>query len=98
LTEQLQEYANVAGEDVVDHLRQLCAPLKGMCVVHVNSTRVGGGVAEILRKLVPLKRELGIDANWEVIEGPRGFFSTTRPSSRTRPAGPGSGSGAATST
>ena len=74
----LAQYANAAGSSVVDHLRQLAHPLEGMRVVHVNSTRVGGGVAEILAKLVPLKRELGIDASWEVISGDAGFFKTTK--------------------
>ncbi len=74
----LDEYAKVAGENVVDHLRQLSAPLAGMKVVHVNSTKLGGGVAEILTKLVPLKRELGIDASWEVITGDADFYSTTK--------------------
>ncbi len=74
----LGQYAEVAGKDVVDHLRQLAAPLSGMRVVHVNSTRVGGGVAEILAKLIPLKRELGIDARWEVIDGNPQFFRTTK--------------------
>ncbi len=74
----LEEYARVAGESAVDHLRQLSTPLEGMKVVHVNSTRVGGGVAEILEKLVPLKQELGIDATWEVIEGDAEFYATTK--------------------
>jgi trehalose synthase len=74
----LDEYAAVAGVDVVEHLRQLAAPLRGMKVVHVNSTRVGGGVAEILDKLVPLTRELDIDASWEVITGEGEFFDCTK--------------------
>lgn len=74
----LDRYAPLAGWDVVDQLRQLSEPLRGLHVVHVNSTRVGGGVAEILAKLIPLKRELGIDATWEVIEGDGGFFKTTK--------------------
>ena len=78
MTTLLDGYASVAGEDAIDQLRQLCAPLRGMRVVHVNSTRVGGGVAEILAKLVPLKRELGIDATWEVITGDDDFFVTTK--------------------
>ncbi len=49
-----------------------------MKVVHVNSTRVGGGVAEILFWMVSLMRELGIDASWEVIEGDNDFFKTTK--------------------
>lgn len=78
MTGLLESYAEVAGEDVVDHLRQLAAPLKGMKVVHVNSTRAGGGVAEILGKLVPLKNELGIDAGWETIRGNAAFFAITK--------------------
>ncbi len=74
----LDEYAGVAGEDVIDHLRQLAAHLRGRKVVHVNSTRVGGGVAEILSKLVPLARELDLDVSWEVIAGESEFFECTK--------------------
>lgn len=74
----LDDYARVAGEDVINHLRQLAAPLQGMKLVHVNSTRVGGGVAEILDKLVPLTRELGLDCRWEVISGEAGFYQCTK--------------------
>jgi trehalose synthase len=74
----LARYADAAGPSVVDHLKQLATPLAGMRVVHVNSTRVGGGVAEILAKLIPLKQELGIDTRWEVISGDEDFFRTTK--------------------
>ncbi len=74
----LERYADAAGPQVVDHLRPLAAPLEGLRVVHLNSTRVGGGVAEILAKLVPLKKELGIDATWEVVGGDADFFRTTK--------------------
>lgn len=74
----LDEYASVAGRDVIQHLCQLSAPLKGARVVHVNSTREGGGVAEILNKLVPLMQSLGIDARWEVIGGHPDFYQCTK--------------------
>lgn len=74
----LADYARVAGPEVIDHLRQLAAPLQGAKLVHVNSTRVGGGVAEILDKMVPLTRELGIDTSWEVIEGDAPFYDCTK--------------------
>jgi trehalose synthase len=78
LSGKLAAYADVAGHDVIDHLRQLAKPLEGRKIVHVNSTRVGGGVAEILEQLIPMKRELGIDASWEVIEGNTDFFAVTK--------------------
>lgn len=74
----LEQYTEIAGADVVEHLRQLALPLKGLHVVHVNSTRVGGGVAEILHKMVPLMEELGIQTTWEVIEGDSIFYECTK--------------------
>ena len=75
---RLDDYASVAGPDVIEHLRQLGAPLQGAKVVHVNSTRSGGGVAEILNTLVPLMSELGIDTHWEVITGESDFYDCTK--------------------
>ena len=74
----LDDYTEVAGSDVIAQLRQLARPLADARVVHVNSTRVGGGVAEILTKLVPLMQELGIDTRWEVITGDSEFFECTK--------------------
>jgi len=74
----LQRYAEVVGEDTMEHLLELAEPLRGRRVVHVNSTRVGGGVAEILRKMVPLMKELGLDASWEVITGTPDFYQCTK--------------------
>ena len=74
----LEAYGEAAGHDAIAHLRHLARPLRGARVVHVNSTAVGGGVAEILARLVPLKRELGIDATWEIIEGDADFFAATK--------------------
>lgn len=74
----LEQYAAIVGVDVVRQLDLLAAPMRGLKVVHVNSTRRGGGVAEILAKLVPLMAELGLDARWEVIEGSPGFYRCTK--------------------
>jgi trehalose synthase len=74
----IQDYTTIVGEDVIQHLRQLGGLLRGLKVVHVNSTRVGGGVAEILVKLVPLMNDLGIDTRWEVIRGGERFYECTK--------------------
>ena len=75
---KLDFYADIVGHDVIDHLYQLSSLLKNIKVIHVNSTRKGGGVAEILEKLVPLSQELGIDTKWEVITGNERFFRCTK--------------------
>jgi trehalose synthase len=74
----LDQYAEIVGEDVIGHLRQLASALKGAKIVHVNSTKEGGGVAEILNWLIPLKVELGLRATWKVITGDESFFQCTK--------------------
>lgn len=74
----LEQYAQVVGNEVIDHLRQLAKPLKGKKILHINSTKEGGGVAEILNRIIPLKQELGIDAEWEIIKGERDFYTCTK--------------------
>jgi trehalose synthase len=78
MTKMLEQYASVVGDDIIDSLRLLAEPLSGMRVVHVNSTREGGGVAEILHRLIPLKKELGINASWEVVTGDADFYQCTK--------------------
>lgn len=74
----LHRYEEAAGTDVIGHLRQLAEPLAGARVIHVNSTRAGGGVAEILQMLLPLKESLGLRPGWEVIEGDDAFYQCTK--------------------
>ncbi len=75
---KLEDYREVVGGPELDELRQLARHIKGRRMKHVNSTSVGGGVAEILNRMVPLLRELGIDARWEVIKGGDDFFNVTK--------------------
>jgi len=71
-------YEPVVGANSISQLRQLASDLKGARVVHVNSTREGGGVAEILGWLVPLMNDLGLEASWETIKGNDDFFRVTK--------------------
>ncbi len=75
---ELDRYRDVAPEGAVDALLRLAEQARGRRVVHVSSTRIGGGVAEILQRLVPLMGELGLDAEWAVLEGDPEFFATTK--------------------
>ncbi len=74
----LDDYAPVAGEEVISDIRELAQPLQDARVVHVNATAYGGGVAEMLQTLVPLMRDAGLDAEWQVIEGTDEFFNVTK--------------------
>ncbi len=58
--------------------RDLSKRLDGRTLWNVNSTASGGGVAEILRSVLPYVRALGIDARWLVINGTPEFFHITK--------------------
>jgi trehalose synthase len=75
---KLDDYAPIVGPDVVAEIRSVARMLAGRRVCHVNSTAVGGGVAEILNRMVPLMREAGIEAAWEVIKGGEEFYAVTK--------------------
>jgi len=75
---QLQDYQEVAGSGVIEELRVLAGRVSGRSMQHINSTPVGGGVAEILTRLVPLLKELGLGASWDVIKGDQAFFGVTK--------------------
>src|SRR5512135_1739372 len=74
----LAAYEGIVGPAVLREIRQLGEKLAGIRVVHVNSTREGGGVAEILEWMTPIMKELGLNATWEVINGNPGFFEITK--------------------
>jgi trehalose synthase len=75
---KLDEYIPIVGQSVVDDLKLLAHRLEGKIIQHINSTAVGGGVAEILSRMVPLLKELGLDARWDVIKGGERFFEVTK--------------------
>jgi len=52
--------------------------LSGKVIQNINSTFTGGGVAEILSRIVPLLGQLGVDARWNVIKGDTDFFQVTK--------------------
>ncbi len=77
-TKTLNDYADTVSPATLDGLRLLGSRLSGLRVQHINSTKVGGGVAEILHKIVPLMQDLGIETRWDVIEGDEEFFKFTK--------------------
>ncbi len=66
------------GRSTLEELRLLAAKLSGKVIQNINSTFTGGGVAEILSRMVPLLRQLGVDARWDVIKGSQEFFQVTK--------------------
>ena len=75
---RIEDYIPIVGEATVEDLRLLADRLRGKTIQNINSTAVGGGVAEILSRMIPLLNQLGVDAQWDVIKGDEKFFATTK--------------------
>ncbi|MDA8169673.1 MAG: glycosyltransferase [Nitrospiraceae bacterium] len=71
-------YEGTSPERDLEFLKVLGEKLSGRSVLNVNSTKSGGGVAELLNRIVPMLGELGLDARWEVIRGDADFFDMTK--------------------
>jgi trehalose synthase len=74
----ISQYSGIVPKGDLMLLQKLGEKLNGRSFLHVNSTRAGGGVAEILQRMIPILREIGIDARWDVIEGDERFFDITK--------------------
>ncbi len=74
----LEDYAPIVTEAVINEIRELARLLGKVKIVHVNSTKEGGGVAEILGWFIPILEELGMTVEWEVITGDTEFFTVTK--------------------
>lgn len=74
----IENYRGIIPQSELSDIERLARALKGRSLKHINSTAHGGGVAELLTRLVPLARSVGIDASWEVIEGRPEFFEVTK--------------------
>ncbi|MEK6277829.1 MAG: glycosyltransferase [Actinomycetota bacterium] len=74
----LADYTHLVGRDLIERIRELAGPLEGRRVLHLSATAFGGGVSEILYTLVPLMRDAGLDAHWQVIMGREEFFNATK--------------------
>ena len=74
----IKEYSDIAGKETIEEIEKLGSYLNGKIVQNINSTPVGGGVAEILSRMVPLLKEVGVDARWDFIKGGERFFEITK--------------------
>ena len=74
----LENYAELLGAGEIEELRALAKPLRGRRIEMINSTAVGGGVAEILNRLIPLAEELDLSIQWDVLRGAEDFFDVTK--------------------
>ena len=78
MTVTLHDYEEVVGPEVIEELHVLADHVRHKSLQNINSTPVGGGVAEILTRMLPLLHELDVKASWDVIKGDEAFFNVTK--------------------
>jgi trehalose synthase len=74
----LGDYRHLIGRALVEEIQELSEPLREKRVLHLSATAMGGGVSEILYALVPLMRDAGLHADWQIILGREEFFNVTK--------------------
>lgn len=77
-TQKLEKYRGVIPDNLFAQINDLAKNFRGLKVVHINATPRGGGVAEILKSLVPLMKGIGIAAEWYTIPPREDFFKITK--------------------
>ncbi len=75
---KIEDYIPIVGSNIIDEIRMIARKLNGRVMQHVNSTKSGGGVAEILTRMLPLLDQLGVNAKWDVIKGDEKYFDITK--------------------
>ena len=74
----LADYTHLVGRTLVEEIRELAEEAQGLRVLHLSATAFGGGVSEILYTLIPLMKDVGVEAEWQVILGREEFFNATK--------------------
>ena len=75
---KIEKYEPIVGSGIIEELHTIADRLKEQVIQNINSTAVGGGVAEILRRMMPLFSDMGVDVHWDVISGDSRFFEATK--------------------
>jgi len=75
---KIDDYRAVAPPGAVDVILRLAERVQGRRFLHLTGGRFGGGAAEMLRTMVPILADLGLDAGWEITGGDPAFYATGR--------------------
>ena len=74
----LNKYRKIVGKEKIEEIKEKASGIADKHILNINSTYQGGGVAEILNRLVPLMNSIGIDVGWRILHGTPDFFTTAK--------------------
>ncbi len=75
---KLDDYREIVGDQIFYEIYRKMRGLFDKHMIHINSTYIGGGVAEILSSIVPLMNDIGLDAGWRTIHGNIDYYEITK--------------------
>ena len=78
MKKSLEDYRKIVGDEIICKIYKAARKIYNTRVLHINSTYLGGGVAELLKSLVPLMNSIGIDTDWRTLHGSPDFFMITK--------------------
>ncbi len=78
MAKSLEMYIDAAGDEIVAAIHKKVRKLYGKHNVQINSTFLGGGVAEILSSTIPLLNYAGLDTGWRTVNGNQNFYEITK--------------------
>ena len=75
---RLEDYRKLVGDETIAEIYRKARALYGKSIININSTYLGGGVAEMMSSLAPLINDAGLDADWRILHGNHDFFTITK--------------------
>ncbi|MFC1694196.1 glycosyltransferase, partial [Candidatus Latescibacterota bacterium] len=75
---RLEDYREIVGDNVIGSICKKMRSLYGKHLLNINSTYIGGGVAEILASMIPLMNDIGLEAGWRTVHGNMDFYGITK--------------------
>jgi trehalose synthase len=74
----LEDYRGIVGDKIIADIHRKARRLYNKHILNINSTCLGGGVAEMLTSFTPLMNDIGVDTGWRLLHGNPDFFSITK--------------------
>jgi trehalose synthase len=74
----LNSYEELLGKKSVNLVKKKANEFANKSILHVNATKFGGGVAEILQNMVAMMEELELGVNWKTFSAPDSFFQISK--------------------
>lgn len=78
MLKSIEDYIPVVGDKTISSIYKRATKLYNKHIINLNSTFQGGGVAEMLSRLVPMMNQIGVNTGWRILHGNPAFYEVTK--------------------